>query len=304
MKIVSDAFKSHLEQGCTTLAAIWKVTRVDGTVMGFTTHDQDLVYGGVTFAAATGLANSASESNSNFSVDNLEVTGFIDSSSITEEDIRAGLYDNAAVEHRLVNWADLTMGDDPVRIGYLGTVKLVNGLFTAEHRGLTQKLTTAMGSTYGPICRAELGSSPANDDGSSRPWYCNIDLDSYGQGGTVSSSPDAVSLIPDSGLLMIGSATPTDAAGQGWFDNGLVTFTSGILDGLSFEIKTWDGTTLNMFLPFENQPAPGDTFTITPGCDKTASATGCQKFNNIVNFRGEPFIPGMDLILNYPNATG
>ena len=43
-------------------------------------------------------------------------------------------------------------------------------------------------------------------------------------------------------------------------------------------------------------------FTIEPGCNHTVYDCA-NKYNNIVNFRGEPTIPGMDAILNYPNAN-
>jgi len=308
MKTASPALQEHFGQDCTTLAVLWKVLRSDGVIMGFTTHDQDISYQAaedsapVLYWAATGLSNTASESGSDMSVDNVEVTAFLDSSALSEADIEANVYDNAQIWQRVVNWADLTMGDMIQRVGFLGTVKMVNGMFTAELRGLTQKLTTAIGSTYGPICRAELGSNPTNDDGSWRPWYCNVNLSEYEQNGTVESSPDAMTLVPASGLVEIGSSSPTEAAGAGWFDNGLLTFTSGALQGRTFDIKTWDGTQFNMFLPFPIQPQPGDNFTVTPGCDNTLSNTGCLKFNNAANFRGEPTIPGQDLVLNYPNA--
>jgi uncharacterized phage protein (TIGR02218 family) len=308
MKSITAALQAHFGLDTTTLAVLWKITRADGTVMGFTTHDQDISYQAaddtspVTYLAETGLSNTASDSSSDLSVDNAEVTGFIESASITVADIRAGVYDNALIEERVVNWANLSMGDMLVRSGWLGKVQMKNGLFTVELRGLTQKLSTAIGSTYGPVCRAELGSSMAADDGSWRPWYCNVNLAAYQQSGSVSSSPDAMTLIPASGLQNVGSS-PVVAAPASWFDNGSITFTSGVLAGKTFEIKTWDGTALDMFLPFPEQPQAGDTFTITPGCDQTASATGCLKFNNIANFRGEPFTPGADLILNYPNAS-
>jgi uncharacterized phage protein (TIGR02218 family) len=308
MKSISPALYAHFGADCTTLAVLWKVARTDGVVMGFTTHDRDLSYRAsddsapVVYAAATGLSNSASESGSDFSVDNAEVTGFLESESITVSDIRAGVYDNALIEERVVNWADLTMGDMLVRAGWLGVVKMKNGLFTAELRGLLQKLSTAMSDTYGPVCRAEFGSS-ATGDAYNQRFFCNVNLALYSQAGSVASSPDAMTLIPAGGLLNVGGS-PVTAAPEHWFDNGLVAFTSGALKGKSFEIKTWDGTGLDMFLPFPIQPAAGDTFTITPGCDKTVSAsTGCQKYSNIINYRGEPFIPGEDLILNYPNAT-
>jgi uncharacterized phage protein (TIGR02218 family) len=40
----------------------------------------------------------------------------------------------------------------------------------------------------------------------------------------------------------------------------------------------------------------GDRFTIVAGCDKS-SKTCIEKFNNIINFRGEPDVPGTDKIL-------
>jgi uncharacterized phage protein (TIGR02218 family) len=53
-------------------------------------------------------------------------------------------------------------------------------------------------------------------------------------------------------------------------------------------------------MPFAIQV--GDTFTYAPGCDKTRE-TCCNKFNNILNFRGFPDIPGMDQYLYYPDAS-
>jgi uncharacterized phage protein (TIGR02218 family) len=42
--------------------------------------------------------------------------------------------------------------------------------------------------------------------------------------------------------------------------------------------------------------APGDAFSLTPGCDKSFAT--CQaKFGNGVNFRGFPHIPGNDFVI-------
>lgn len=306
MKSISTQLATHFGEDCTTLAVIWKAKRRDGSVFGFTTHDEDITYDGadgdgpIVYYAATGFTNSAAETKSDMSVDNQEVTGFLDSSAIQDNDIRAGLWNNAIIELRIVNWADLTMGDLKVRKGTTGIIKMVNGVFTAEIRGLTQKLTTTIGATYGPLCRAELGSGLNGIDENSH-WLCNIDITAYRQTGSVDSSPNAVTIVPNSGLLMVGSDTPTTPAPQNWFNDGIIIFTSGVLDNYTFEVKNWDGTTLTMFLPLPYQPAPGDTFTIEPGCSKTD--VDCHfKFDNIVNFRGENRIPGMDLMMKYPNA--
>ncbi len=323
MKTVSAALQAHFGQSTTTLAVLWRVTRVDGTVLGFTTLDQDLSYkasddaSAVTYKALSGILPTANSSGSDLSVDNLEVSGFLDSAQITEPDIRNGVYDYAVVEQRVVNWQDLTMGDLLLRKGIIGNIKMVNGEFTAEVRGLTQYLSTMVGALYGPMCRAELFSTLTNDVDPGTHYPCWVKEADYTQNGSVGSAIGARYLMPVAGLKMVGSATPTSPAPAGWFADGEITFTSGLNNGFSFEISTWDGTTLFLFTPMPYPPSPGDTFTIEPGCDKTPTATGCLKFQgystdgnqmivaptNILNFKAEPFIPGMDAILYYPNAT-
>lgn len=307
MKTISDALKAHLSGNPTTLAWIWEVVRTDGTVMGFTTHDKDIPYdagdgnGTVTYYARTGFGNTASKGGSDLSIDNLEVTAFLDSDSIKESDLRAGVYDDAVISIRIVNWSDLTQGHLTVRVGTLGIVKMQNGMATAEIRGLTYKLGTVIGSLYGPICRAQFGSGLNGIDMNSQ-WLCMVDVTTYAQNGSVNTAADALTILPTTGLLQVGSATPSAAAPAGWFDDGILTFTSGVLNGFKFEIRTWDATTLKLYLPMPAPPAHGDTFSIEPGCNHTVFDCN-NKFANIVNFRGEPQMPGMDAILDYPNAV-
>jgi uncharacterized phage protein (TIGR02218 family) len=102
---------------------------------------------------------------------------------------------------------------------------------------------------------------------------------------------------------MIGTATPTAPAPPGWFSQGLLTWLTGANTGFSMEVSTWDGTTIILFENMEFPMSAGDTFTISPGCNLTIG--DCQtKFVNIVNFRGEPFIPGPDQLTIYPNSDG
>lgn len=299
MKTISNDLLVHISLPMTTLARLWKVTRVDTTVISFTDHDTDLVYEGVTYTAADGFTPSAVEHKADVSPDNLEVMGFLDSSAIDERDVRARLYDGADIELRVVNYSDLTQGDLKFLKGTLGDVQLINGQFIAQLRGLTQYLTTITGSTYGPVCRAELfdGGTGIN---TGNHWKCRLNRADYVQSGSVVSSSDPTTISPASGLLQVGSTTPSAPAPAGWFDDGVITFTSGVLDGMKFEIATWTGT-LSLFAgnPMPFQPSPGDTFEIEPGCDKLRS-TCFGKFNNVVNFSGEADIPGIGLLLQTP----
>ena len=95
-------------------------------------------------------------------------------------------------------------------------------------------------------------------------------------------------------------------ADSGFYDGGLVTWLSGDNAYSSIEIRQWvglgnqPGGNVDLFMrtPFPMQV--GDTFTIQPGCDKLFST--CQtKFNNAVNFKGEPSAPSPDRVLDYPD---
>jgi uncharacterized phage protein (TIGR02218 family) len=300
MKYCSDALAAHLTQGQTTLAYLWKVKRTDGVILGFTTHDADIVYdaagdldgdtdGAIRYLARTGWANSAVQSKADLSVDNMEVTGFLDSEAIDEEDLRAGRYDESEISVRIVNWNDLTMGGLLIRSGTLGIGKMVSGIFHVEIRGLAYKLSTQLGSTYGPVCRATFGSGLNGIDMNSH-WLCKVDVAPLRQTGIITAVPDGRTITP--GGIAGGAA--------GFFDDGIVTFNSGALKGYSLEIKTWDGTSLELYLPMPFAPTPGDEITVEPGCDKTLQK--CQFYNNVTNRRAEDFIPGMDQILATPDA--
>jgi uncharacterized phage protein (TIGR02218 family) len=40
----------------------------------------------------------------------------------------------------------------------------------------------------------------------------------------------------------------------------------------------------------------GDSYTLQQGCDKTIG-TCSNRYNNAINFRGEPHVPGLDKML-------
>lgn len=88
---------------------------------------------------------------------------------------------------------------------------------------------------------------------------------------------------------------------DGFFDGGLLAWETGRNAGRYQEIKTWKDGVLTPFYKAFYQPQPGDRFVIHPGCDKTR-ATCAAKFSNILNFRGEPDVPGQDSYYAYPNA--
>ncbi|MGI3212571.1 DUF2163 domain-containing protein [Roseovarius tibetensis] len=158
MKSTSTALAAHLAGPVTTLATCWRISRIDGREFFFTDHDRDLAFEGNLYKASSGYSRTAIANDASLSVDNLDVEGVFDSAAITEEDLRAGLFDQAEVRIFIVNWADPAMGALRMRRGWFGEVVLSEqDIFRTELRGMTQALQQRIGELYSPECRADLG---------------------------------------------------------------------------------------------------------------------------------------------------
>lgn len=277
MRTASPELTAHLQSETTSLATLWKLTRRDGRIFGFTDHDADITYDGVLYEAATGYTPSSIDTTADLAVDNLEVQGVITSDTLNDEDLRAGLWDYCLVEVFKINWADPSMGVVWDRKGRLGEVSTGRVAFKAELRGLAQNLQQNIGRIYTPSCNADFGDA-----------RCKIDKATHTVSGSVTS-------VSTNRIFADSSRTEADHL----FRYGLLTWTSGANAGLSMEVKGF----LNAGGQFEIQQAmpydilAGDAFTVCSGCDKTR-ATCRDVFANTVNFRGFPDLPGADAILS------
>jgi uncharacterized phage protein (TIGR02218 family) len=279
MKALPPALAAHLASGATTLCWCWRLTRRDGTTMGFTDHDRDVVFDGTTFEAAAGFEAGEIRDTAGLSVDDLEVTSALSSERLAEPDLAAGLYDDARVEIWRVNWQDpaqrLLM-----RAGSLGEVKRAGSTFAAEVRGLSHYLQQTQGRLFQYTCDADLGDV-----------RCGIALGgpAYTGVGTVIGSTSARRFTA-SGLAVFASD---------WFTRGLVRFTSGAAAGQGVEVKAHlvqgGVVTIELWQPARGPLVAGQTFEVTAGCDKHL-ATCREKFGNTVNFRGFPHMPGNDAL--------
>lgn len=275
MRSASSNMIAHLAGEVTSLAVCWQLTLTTGAVMGFTDHTSDLTISSILYKAATGFSPTSIETKDRFSVDNLDVAGILDSAAITEADIMAGKYDFAEILIFMVNVTDLSQGIITHRRGWLGEVSLQNGQFTAEVRGLAQKLQQNIVELYSPTCRAVLGDT-----------RCKVALGGFIASGTVNTVTSRQVFISNS---------MTQAAG--YFSSGEVQWLTGANAGRRMEIKEFSNTQFTLVLPMPNNVAVGDTFNAIAGCDKTFN-TCFAKFSNAVNFRGEPYVPGMDKMLS------
>lgn len=88
----------------------------------------------------------------------------------------------------------------------------------------------------------------------------------------------------------VNTITTTLAQADGYFDQGVIEFTSGANSGQKVCVRQYASHIVTMTAALPNAPQIGDTFDIYPGCDKTR-ATCQNKFSNLANFGGQPFVP-------------
>ncbi|GAA6213039.1 DUF2163 domain-containing protein [Hyphomicrobiales bacterium 4NK60-0047b] len=285
MRSLPTDLETHLISGTTTLCNCWKLRRNDGTIKGFTDHDNNLEFDGVLYEAASGFVGSEAVSRVGLSVDNMEIHSALSSSALKETDLANGLYDNAEIEVYLVNWAN------PVqrvlqRVGNVGEVKRGSLSFMAEVRGLAHNLQQPQGRIFQQTCDAEIGDN-----------RCTVDLDA--------SAFSMTSVVADIQTPQTFTSSDLASYSTNWFNGGKVEWITGDNIGTKSEVKGHirQSENLSIVSLWQKLGSPiqaGDQFKITAGCDKTF-ATCKSKFSNQNNFRGFPHIPGNDFIIKSPN---
>jgi uncharacterized phage protein (TIGR02218 family) len=282
MRTIPSVLQAKLDSGCTTLCRCWVLTRTDGAVQGFTDHDEDVDVGGVTCLAGTGLSGSEATQKLGLAPDTSDISGALAADGLNEADLAAGRYDGANVELWFVDWSEPSLCVLMAK-GVIGEVKREGSAFTAELRGLSDRLALESGRLFSTTCAADLGDA-----------RCKVDLSApaFRGSGTVTGVTTASSL----------AASGLDGFADSWFTAGKLTFTGGANAGASVEIKAHRNrgeVSLDLWQMMAEPIVPGDTFIVTAGCDKTFS-TCHGRFGNAINFRGFPHIPGNDFVISYP----
>jgi uncharacterized phage protein (TIGR02218 family) len=281
MKPWSSALQQHYAQTTTHLAMAWRVIRADGQVYGWVDHDRDLVIDGVTYAASSGLTASATQTTADLQPATLDVTAFMDVSS--EAEIEAGVWDEARVTVFETRWDVLPTAVDGAQVnlllhGKLGQIERLSGVFTAQLHGLLEQLDTRIGRVFSATCPWRLGDS-----------RCQVDLTPYTHPGMVSSvGSDPRYTLSDAGQGQV----------DGYFNEGVLTLTSGANAGRSMDVRQWQAHTFHLHRPLPYPAAVGDTYLAIKGDDKDYDT--CRGFNNQDRFGGFNLLPGIDAVMRNP----
>lgn len=264
-------FSSELE----TVATFWQVLRRDGVALGFTSHDRDLWFGGLLHRTSPGMVPSSIRRSADFEPDSAEVQGALSHESITAGDLAEGRFDGARVRIGLVDWES---GECEILYrGAIGGVTEEDSHFTAELVSRKAELLRDPVPRTSPACRAVF-CGPG----------CGLNAVAYTYEATlagIDAGSNAVTLDT--------TAAPGDLVG------GLLRWLDGPHAGSTMRIMASEATGLVLDTPLDPGLGAGLGAIVREGCDHTLD-TCATRFANAVNFRGEPFLPGNDLLSRYP----
>ncbi len=267
---------SWLDERLATIALCWRIERRDGVAIGLTAHDRDLTVDGFVYRAAPGMTPSAVRRSATFDADSMDVTGALTGAAIGEGDLLAGRWDGARVALFAVDWID-PVEPVPLGEGTIGAVETRDGVLTAELRGVAAALDAPVVEATSPECRAELGDRRCRVAMAGRRRFARV-------------------IAVEGAVLTLDGGT----AGPGTYAGGRLRWLTGGNSGLEDAVGASDGATVTL-RRVPRYEAAGALVELSEGCDKSI-ATCAARFGNAANFRGEPYLPGIDLLTRYPGA--
>jgi len=266
-----------LEGELTSIAFCWRLERRDGLAIGLTAHDRDLAIEGLVHRAAPGMTPSAIRREDGLDAETGDAGGALSAGAIRADDLAAGRWDGARVTLFAADW-NAPGRRVPLSEGSVGAVEMTERGFTAELRGSAAALDRPVAEETSPECRAELGDR-----------RCRVAMGTRRRFARVVSAEGAA--------IVLDVAEP----GNGAWANGRLRWFGGANAGLEGTIAASNGTGLMLRVPPAFAVAAGDLVEVGEGCDRSLE-TCATRFGNAANFRGEPFLPGIDLLTRYPGG--
>lgn len=260
----------------TSVALCWRLERADGAGLALTSHDQPITSGGITFDPNPGIVPAAVTRSLGLESDAGELAGALSSDALDERDLALGRWDGSTMELTAVDWRAPDAQPITLLAGELGGVNIDGESFTADLLGAAARLDDPVCPATSAECRASFGDK-----------RCRVDLAGRTLIATVIASNDG-ELTADQTL-------------DDRFILGRLRYMSGDNCGLTSLIISVDGNVVRVRDLPRGTVEPGCRIELREGCDKRF-ATCVSRFENASNFRGEPHLPGNDLLTRYPGA--
>lgn len=281
---VSAAMLDHLGGNVTTIIPIWKMTSKLGVVAAYAAHTRPVTFSSVTYSAAQTEPSRFNQTLGVTQANHVELFGIFDS-IVTESDVQGGKWKNAKIVHEYIAY-DITTGAAHATVtgsvakmkGQAGRFSINNGTFTVEMRSLSDLLHQEIGDLTSPL------------DRNRSPEALGVSMVPFTFARTVTAVADKRN------FTVGGAAQITD-----YFKYGRAEWATGANAGLKMEIKASVGNAIELQLPMLSTIVIGDTLNLIAGYNSTREQAR-DKFAAMENFAGEPDLPGLRAILQYPES--
>lgn len=260
----------------TSITFCWKLERPDGAGLALTSNDRKVASDETLYHPAPGVTPAAITRSLGLDPDAGEVAGALSADALSEEDLALGRWNGAVVSLVATDWADPDAEAIRLLAGEVGDVVVAGSGFSAELRGAAARLRKAPCPETSPECRAAFGDK-----------HCRVDL--------AGRSVRAVVTSAEANLLQL--EQPVDDR----FLFGRLRYLSGGNCGLASVVLAVSGNAISLRDRPRAPIEPGTVIQLREGCDKRFE-TCVTRFQNSANFRGEPHLPGNDLLTRYPGA--
>lgn len=272
-------------------ADLYTIALAGGSVLRWSGSDIALAGNGLTWALGPGVKRSRVRFTVGVEVDSITVT-LTDNAGTTINGqplipfIRAGGLANARLQLERAFWGPGDTGPVGALLWFGGRVAEISRI-DRHHAEISVRSSLELLDVMIPRDLYQAGCLNTLYDSA-----CGVNRASYTVAGTAVGASDPTRITFD----------PSLAQAAGWFDLGVIAFTSGANAGISRTVKSYSPAALTVLQPWPFPVAPGDAFSIYPGCDKSQTgANGCAKFYSAANvalrFRGHPYVPVAETVM-------
>ena len=268
MITIPDKLKEHLRGNILTLALCWKISSKNGKIFAYTNYDQDLMIDNICYKNNANMSSNNLNSSTTTKNEQFRSYATINNTEITLSNIENGLLDDAYVEIFIVNYQNIGQGIIILKSGNISKIKIIDNKLLLEIRSLKSVLNTEISKPFSKHCRAEFGDTQCGINILDN--QINITNFIFKKNNIIYS--DQFKKYPD-----------------GYFEDFQCVY-----NNISYKIiGSYNG---NIIFYEDIQQSNFGKLSLINGCDKKFT-TCSNKFNNAINFRGEPHIPE-NLLLN------
>ena len=272
MHNISKNFLMELTKEKINIAFLIELKTQNNENIYFTNHDEDIIFKNNRYISNSLLKKKSIKQTIDINFDSSYISFQIDNLSILYSDIINGKYDYMEITISIINYNNLESAFT-IQTGNLGKIEYRDNCFYSTINSIKQKLSCNSNHIYSSNCRNLFCDS-----------RCKLNINNFSTDINITNNENPYMLILDNNIE------------SDYYTNGHLILLESPYKNIRYSIKSHYNNKLYLYNPIsitEYLPIKARIFL---NCSKTFKACK-EKFNNIINFAGEPHVPGNSQII-------